>query len=71
MSMYRLLKFNREFGFPTDSRLYYRCALCGGYVPSAPDASARCECGNVAVDVPSHTLSEKQRNTAALVRKIA
>lgn len=36
--------------YPTGPHIAYECGSCGEVVPSAPVASASCQCGNIIVD---------------------
>ena len=35
---------------PKGDGIYYRCMDCGDSIPSVPDDSIGCRCGNVAID---------------------
>lgn len=46
--------------YPTAAHIAYECASCGDVVPSAPQVSAACQCGNIIVDAAERcvTVSE-------------
>lgn len=72
MSIFRLLRIAKGLRFPVGERLYYRCSLCGGIIASMPDGIGdRCRCGNISINLPSGTLSERQKGTVRLMRLIA
>ncbi len=33
-----------------DSSIFYRCEICGEYVPSQPKDNVKCNCGNIVID---------------------
>lgn len=42
--------YKDESEIPKDDDLYYRCTRCGGFVPSVPQHSVGCKCGNVFIE---------------------
>lgn len=37
-------------------KIYYKCKKCGGIIPSRPDSSIGCQCGNIEIDKEMHRL---------------
>lgn len=48
--------FTDAHDVPRGDDVYYRCTVCGGMIPSTPDDSVQCKCGNVFIDVDYHRL---------------
>jgi hypothetical protein len=37
-------------GYPASPDLFYECNICGDVLPSQPEISMSCRCGNVRID---------------------
>ena len=53
-------------GYPAGSDLSYECRQCGGSVPSLPERSVGCSCGNVFIDVDYGRVCIRDHNKVRL-----
>jgi hypothetical protein len=44
---------------PKGKEYFYRCAACGGVIPSTPRDNVGCECGNIFIDLDYLRLAVK------------
>lgn len=61
------LPFNPEDGFPVGEDLRYRCSICGTVLPSLPETSKGCRCGNIFIDRDYARISVKRENKIELL----
>jgi len=54
---------------PRGKDVYYRCAECGGVIPSAPRDNVGCECGNIFIDFDYFRLAVRDYAAFEAVRK--
>lgn len=54
---------------PRGKDIYYKCMKCGGSIPSQPNDSIECECGNIVIDVGYHRLSIDDYSKMQVVRR--
>ena len=47
----RYQSFNSQHGYPAGKNLFYECTKCGDVIPSMPDDSITCSCGNIRIDI--------------------
>lgn len=60
------IPFDPSRGYPADSNLYYACLGCSESLPSLPNDSAVCSCGNIAIDVDYGRISIKDHGSVRL-----
>ena len=53
------IMFDSTEGYPASKSIYYECGLCGEYIPSRPERSLRCKCGNIIIDADAGRVSVK------------
>lgn len=63
------ISFDPNKGYPAGSKLYYKCNLCQVVVPSLPDDSIMCDCGNITIDVDAGRVSIKTEQQMSLLRR--
>lgn len=65
----KFIRFDPKKGYPVGPTLFYRCKLCGEVIPSKPDGSIGCSCGNVFIDVDYARVSVKREKDIELLEK--
>jgi len=55
---------------PRGKDIYYRCAECGGVIPSNPKDNVGCPCGNIFIDFDYFRLAVKDLSKFDVVKKI-
>lgn len=61
-------KFTPKKGYPVAKDLYYRCTTCGDLIPSQPEDSIGCQCGNLFIDIDYARISVKRDKDIELYR---
>ncbi len=51
--------------------VYYHCGKCGDYIPSQPDESMRCDCGNIRLDITYVRLAVEDYSKFQVVRLVS
>lgn len=71
MSEYETLEIRvrSERDAPRAGDIGYRCARCGGVIPSVPDDNVGCSCGNVFIDIDCVRLIVEDFAALQVVRK--
>jgi len=54
---------------PKGKGIYYRCAECGGVIPSSPRDNVGCRCGNIFIDIDYFRLAVQDYSKFEAVRK--
>ena len=55
--MKKYLTFNPAEGYPVGKNICYECVQCGDSIPSVPDDSQCCTCGNICTDIDAGRVS--------------
>lgn len=67
--MKEYLNFDASKGYPTGRDLFYECTICGISIPSHPDVSMGCKCGNIFIDVDYGRVSIKREKEIKIFRE--
>ena len=63
------LAIRDEGDAPKADDICYRCAKCGGIIPSLPDGNVGCDCGNIFIDLDFFHLCVEDFAAFQVVRK--
>jgi len=61
--------YNPDDGYPAGENLYYECGKCDDVLPSLPEDSVFCSCGNIAIDVDYGRVSIKNHDAVKIFSK--
>ena len=62
-------RFDPSKGYPFGDDLFYECLRCSDVVPSSPEKSTDCSCGNVMIDVGYSRISVQDHSQVKLFRR--
>ena len=54
---------------PRGEDIFYRCAECGGIIPSDPRENVGCSCGNIFIDIDYFRLAVRDYAKFQAIRK--
>ena len=61
--------YNDTSNIPKEMDILYRCAKCGGMIPSIPNENIGCACGNIFIDKDCWRLVVEDFSKFEVVRK--
>jgi ribosomal protein S27E len=67
--MWTEIPFNPSQGYPVGKDLFYECSDCGERVPSLPQESIQCSCGNIFIDADAGRMAVKDESKIRLLRR--